>query len=50
MNMLDPLIASQELHDYGIYDVMETRCKNTFDAIEKALPSMVKTNDYYMHI
>lgn len=50
MNMLDSDIARQELEGYGLYKQTEDHCNKVYGAVEKILPDMMKTNDYYQHI
>ena len=46
MKLLDPKIAKQELKDYNLYEETE-KLYNEITEIEKIMPHMIKTNDYY---
>ena len=46
MKLLDPKIAKQELKDYNLYEETE-KLYNEITEIEKIMPYMIKTNDYY---
>jgi len=47
MKLLDPKLAKEELKSYHLYDSNKEKYKLLNDEITKALPSFIKTNDYY---
>ena len=47
MKLFDPKLAKQEIKSYGLYDYNKKIYKLVNDTITKALPSLIKTNEYY---
>jgi tryptophan 6-halogenase len=47
MQSLDDKIAKEELVSYGLYDYIKTKHKIITDNVQKALPNLVDTNDFY---
>ena len=47
MKSLDDKIAKEELISYGLYDLIKNKHKIITDNVQKALPNLVDTNDFY---
>ena len=47
MKLLDPKLAKQEIKRYGLYDHNKKLYKLITDNVTKAMPSFIKTNEYY---